>query len=360
MKADAYGHGIAILKQEAVASNPAYIAAICNSEMRKIREEIIRQKKDIALLRIAPVLRDELIESITDKLDVEEIIGSLDEAYMISSVAEELTRKLGCDIVINVHINIETGMGRMGFRDIDDIKSAMRLPRLKVKGVMTHFSCAYQEGSSGEEATRKQAKEFDRVIADLKLDKSIIRHIANSAATARFPWARKDMVRVGSLTYAEDIEGLDPQHELKPVLTSYKSRVAIIEGGVPPHSPVSYDSLGYTRPKGFSTTATVRVGYSTGFPEMAFSHNMMVLIKGRKFPVLGKTSMNMVVVDITDQDKENPVKLGDEVVLIGKQGNEEISLEGFAAKSQTAITQLIIMLGNANAITVTGIDEESR
>ncbi len=348
MKSNAYGHGIENLAEEAVASYPDYIAAIYNSEFRTIRAEITKQNKEIALLRIAPVLHDELIESINNDLGVEEIIGSLEEAGMISSVAQELTKKLGRDITIGVHINIETGMGRMGFRDIDDIKRAMKLPNLKVKGVMTHFSHADRESDAGEVPTRKQAEEFDRMVGRLGLDKSIIRHIANSAAAAKFPWTRKDMVRLGSLTYAEDIKGLDPRQELKPVMQSYESSIAIIKRDVPALSPIGYDGLQRTRRDGPSTTATVRVGYSEYFPEMAFSRDMHVLIRGRKFPVLGKTSMNMIVVDITDQDKKDPIQLGDKVVLIGKQGDNEITLEEFAAQSGTNITALIIMLDRAS------------
>ncbi len=80
---------------------------------------------------------------------------------------------------------------------------------------------------------------------------------------------------------------------------------------------------------------------------MAFKRNMHVLIRGGEFPVIGKTSMNMVVVDITDQDKNNPVQLNDEVVIIGKQGNQEITIEEFAAQGQNDITQVTILLGNA-------------
>ncbi|MFH1790698.1 MAG: alanine racemase C-terminal domain-containing protein, partial [Candidatus Omnitrophota bacterium] len=238
--------------------------------------------------------------------------------------------------------------GRMGFRNIDDIKRAVKLPNLKVKGVMTHFSRSYEKGSAGEEATENETEEFDRMVAELELDGSVIRHIANSAAAVRFPWTRKNMVRIGSLTYAEDIKGLDPQRELKPVMKSFESRVAIIERNVPALSPVGYDGLQRMRRDGTSTTATVRVGYNEGFPEMAFSRDMRVLIRGRKFPVIGKTSMNMVVIDVTDQDKKDPVQLGDEVVLIGKQGDKEITLEEFATQSGTGITALILMLNRAS------------
>ena len=347
MKSDAYGHGIENLVAQAVSSEPAYIAAISNAEFRMIHDEIKKQNKDIALLRIAPVLRDELIESIMNHWNVEEIIGSLEEAKMISETAETLSRRMGKKFTVNVHVNIETGIGRMAFRDVSEIKKALQLPRLRLKGVMTHFANAYEKEPVASKKTKQQTEKFDKIVAKLGLNASVIRHIANSAATVKFPWTRKDMVRVGTLPYGEDLEGLDPDHKLRPVMVSFKSRVAIIEDKVPPMSPIGYDSLQRTPGNRLSTTATVRVGYSEGFPEMAFKRNMHVLIRGKKFPVIGKTSMNMVVVDITDQDKNNPVQLNDEVVIIGKQGNQEITIEEFAAQSQNNITQVTILLGNA-------------
>lgn len=347
MKSDAYGHGIGNLAPQAVSSEPAYIAAISNAEFHMIHDEIRKQNKNIALLRIAPVLRDELIDSIINSWNVEEIIGSPEEAKMISETAESLSRHLAKDITVNVHLNIETGIGRMAFRDVNEIKKALQLPGLRLKGVMTHFANAYQKEPAAFEKTRQQTEKFDKTVAELSLEPSIIRHIANSAATVRFPWTRKDMVRVGTLLYGEDIEDLDPDHELRPVMVSYKSRVAIIESNIPPMSPIGYDSMQHTPGNRLSTTATVRAGYSEGFPEMAFKQNMQVLIRGRKFPVIGKTSMNMVVVDITDQDKDNSVQLNDEVVIFGKQGDQEITLEEFAAQSHKEITQATILLGNA-------------
>ena len=347
MKSDAYGHGIENLAAQAVSSEPAYIAAISNAEFRMIHDEIRKQNKDIALLRIAPVLRDELIESIINGWNVEEIIGSPEEARMISETAETLSRRMGKEFTVNVHVNIETGIGRMAFRDVNQIKKALQLPRLRLKGVMTHFANAYGKEPVASERTRQQTEKFDKTVTELGLEPSIIRHTANSAATVKFPWTRKDMVRVGSLTYGEDIEGLDPGHRLRPVMAAYKSRVAIIENKIPPMSPIGYDSMQRTPENRMSTTATVRAGYSEGFPEMAFKWNMNVLIRGKKFPVIGKTSMNMVVVDITGQDKGNPVQLNDEVVIIGKQGDQEITIEKFAAQSQNGITQVTILLGNA-------------
>jgi len=360
MKSDAYGHGIGNLVPQAVSSEPAYIAAISNTEFRIIHDEIRKQNKNIALLRIAPVLHHELIESIIKGWNVEEIIGSPEEARMISETAESLSRHLAKDITVNVHVNIETGIGRMAFRDVNEIKKALQLSHLRLKGVMTHFANAYEKEPVAFKKTRQQTEKFDITVAQLALEPSIIRHIANSAATVRFPWTRKDMVRVGTLLYGEDIEDLDPDHELRPVMVSFKSRVAIIENKIPPMSPIGYDSMQYTSGNRLTTTATVRAGYSEGFPEMAFDQNMQVLIRGRKFPVIGKTSMNMVVVDITDQDKDNPVQLNDEVVIFGKQGDQEITLEEFAAQSHKEITPITILLGKAVDRTVVFKDLSER
>ena len=346
MKADAYGLGVENLAPYVVASEPDYIAAINNSEFWILRKEILKQKKDISLLRIAPVVRDELIESIENGLNIEEIIGSPGEAKMISETAGELSEKLGRNVTVNVHVNIETGIGRMAFRNTDEIREAIKLPHLKLKGAMTHFANAYEKEPAATEKTKKQTEIFDRVVAELNFDKSVIRHIANSAATVKYPWARKDMVRVGTLTYGAEIEGLDPDNEIRPVLIGYKSMVAIIEDNVPPGSPIGYDSLESTNSRYPSTTATVRVGYSDGLPEMAFKQGIKVLIRGQKFPLLGKTSMNLAVVDITDQDKNNPIQLGDEVVIIGKQGEEEISIEEFASQCNYVVTDMIIYLGS--------------
>ncbi len=347
MKSDAYGHGIKLLAATAVSSEPAYIAAISNYEFSILHREIRKQKKDIRLFRIAPVLPAELVESLTRGYQVEEIIGSLEEAEMISQTAEMLSRKLERNITVNVHINIETGIGRMAFRDINDIQKVIQLPHLRIQGVMTHFANAYEPDPEGSVKTLQQTEQFDEMVAKLSLAPSVIRHVANSPATVRFPWTRKDMIRVGTLTYGEDMEGIDGNLSLRPVMISFKSRVAIIERNIPPMSPIGYNSLQKTRTNSLSKTATVRVGYSDLFPEMAFERNMHVLIRGKKFPVIGKTSMNMVVIDITDENPENQIHLDDEVVIIGNQGENNITLEEFFKNCQVDITQGVIRLGNS-------------
>lgn len=350
MKSDAYGHGINNLIDNAIKANVDYIAAVDNSEFKLLAEKIKTSGKNIHLLRIAPVTRIELIQAQTNNWHVEEIAGSLSEAQMLEDTAEMLSQQQHKNIIIPIHLNIETGMGRMGLRNVSDIRKIMAMPHLQVVGVMTHFAKDYEDPPTDYIATRAQLDIFESVVKQLNLNKNVIQHVANSGAAAKFPWARKDMVRIGSLTYGEDLDDYqDPHHVLQPVMTSFKSTVVIVESNVPPHSPINYDGLQYTRDDKPSTTATLRVGYNYGFPQYAFRENgSTVLIRGQRFPVLGKTSMNMVVIDVTDQDPKNPVRLEDEAVLVGSQGDQAISWAEFAKRNKMGITEQVLLIGNQN------------
>lgn len=347
MKADAYGHGITNLIDEAIKANVDYIAAIDNSEFRILATKIAASGKKIHLLRIAPVTQTELIEAQTNNWHVEEIAGSVEQAKMLSTTAQQLSHKLGRSIIVPIHINVETGMGRMGVRDVSDMRKIISLPNLKLVGIMTHFSKAYEESPVGETSTRRQLDVFESAVRELNLDPGVIQHVANSGAATKFPWARKGMVRIGSLTYGEELDDLqDPKHVLKPVMSSFKSTVAMIERNVPPHSPINYDGLEYTRSDRYSTTATLRIGYDYGYPQYAFKESATVLIHGQRFPVLGKTSMNMLVVDISDEKSANSIKLGDEAVLLGRQGDQVITWEQFAGKNNMGVVEQVLLIGN--------------
>ena len=345
MKADAYGYGINNLIDEAIKAHPDCIAAIDNKEMETIAAKI--KNKNIHLIRIAPVTYPELVQAQVNNWHVEEIAGSVEEAQMLSETAIELSKRLKRKIVIPIHINIETGMGRMGLRSVDDIKKIMKMPNLKLVGLMTHFATADADAPKDYNGVRAQTDKFESIVKQLDVSPGVIQHIANTGATSKFPFTHKDMVRVGSLAYGEDIVE-SAQKYSKPVFVSFKTRVAIIERHVPPNSPINYDAEQYTRKDGDSITATLRVGYDQGYPLRAYAEHMYVLIRGQKFPVIGKSSMNMVVVDITNQDPKNPVQLDDEVVLIGTQGKETITIDDFAAKNKMSITGEILQLGNLN------------
>jgi len=352
MKADAYGHGIKNLISTTVISSAVdCIAGVDNSEFEIIAPAIIESGRDIAMLRIAPVTKSELVQSINNGWKVQEVIGSYEQAKMISDTAVEMSKILGKKIIIDVSINIETAMGRMAFRDVNDIKKAMGLPNLKIVGVMTHFAKDEDDDEDGvsKPATRKQLDIYEQIVDQLDLPKNVVQHVANGAAASKYPWTRKDMVRVGSLIYGEDVnDSLDPKHELKPVMKSYRSEIAIIERNIPPHTPINYDAEEYTRDNQVSTTATLRVGYSYGYPKKAYKEKAEVIINGHKYPIIGKSSMNMVVVDITDKPKNGIVNIGDQAIIVGKQGDEYITWKHFAEMNDMSITEQILNIGNLN------------
>ena len=350
MKANAYGHGIKNLIDATVSSQAVdCIAATDNNEFAIIVPKIKESGRNITALRIAPVTKSELVQAINNDWSVQEVIGSYDQAKMISDTAKEMGEILGKNVVIDVSINVETAMGRMAFRNVDDIKKAMLLPNLKIAGIMTHFARDEDGDEDGiaKPSTRKQLDRYEEVVAQLDLPSDVVQHVANGAAASKYPWARKDMVRVGSLIYGEDIDNqLDPQHKLKPVAKSYRSEVAIIERNIPPHTPINYDAEEYTRDNGESITATLRTGYFYGYPRTAYQEKAKVIINGEKYPIIGKSAMNMVVVDITD-DPQN-VAIGDQALIIGKQGDEYITWDQFADMNNLSITQQVLNIGNLN------------
>lgn len=195
MKSNAYGHGIDNLIDETLKANVDYIAAVDNNEFRLLAEKIKASKKSTHLLRIAPVTKPELVEAQINDWHVEEIAGSLEEAQMLSATAAELSKKLQRKVIIPIHLNIETAMGRMGVRDVNEMRQIIALPNLKFVGIMTHFAKDYEDPPVDKIATRAQLDIFESAVNQLHLDKSIIQHVANSGATAKFPWARKDMLQ---------------------------------------------------------------------------------------------------------------------------------------------------------------------
>ena len=160
------------------------------------------------------------------------------------------------------------------------------------------------------------------------------------------------MVRVGSLIYGDVTKATDPEGVFLPVMKSFTSSVALVMHDVPPSTTVGYDSL-YTTPAGRrSTLATVKVGYCNGYPRDAYTNGTEILIGGRRYPVVGKVSMNLLVADITSQDTARPIRIGDEVVLLGRQGKDMITMEELSARNKLTTYELLLRLGNNNCTRV--------
>lgn len=225
---------------------------------------------------------------------------------------------------VNFHIKIDSGMGRIGFIPSSDstnvIQEISALPNVKMEGIFTHFAKADMTDHS---PTELQYKKFTGIIEELS---SIgvtfdIRHCCNSAGIIRFPHMQLDMVRAGITLY-----GLWPSDETERDIISLnsamtlKSHIAYIKT-VEEGTAISYGGTYVAKDK--RRIATIPVGYGDGYPR-ALSNKGYVLIHGEKAPICGRVCMDQFMVDVTDI--EGVAEL-DEVVLIGRQGNEEISME---------------------------------
>ena len=334
MKANAYGHGLKQLARTAVAAGADYIGICTNPEATIIRDLGLNVK----LLRLRMALPEELRESI-DSLNIEEQIGSIEAANYLSEMGIKQGKKTP------VHINIDTGMGRSGFfsNQIEELKQVCGLPGIDIVGIMTHFA-----SSDGKDLgfTHKQIEDFCKAREVLKdyVGNQVLTHTHNSAATVRVTNENNRLVRVGAACYGvRTSQDFDNPPELKPVM-SVKTSIAQVRK-VPKGKTIGYGSL-YTTQRD-SLIASLPVGFGEGYPRSLFNKGI-VLIKGYRCPVVGRVSLNITTVDITDLPE--PVTWGDEAVLIGTQGEEEITFEELADKFASVHTEINLMAGFMNQV----------
>ncbi len=334
MKANAYGHGLKALAPTAVAAGADYIGICTNPEATIIRELGL----DVKLLRLRMALPEELQESI-QSLNIEEQIGTIEAALYLSQAGVRRGKN------IPVHINIDTGMGRSGFfcNQIEELKKVCSLPGIDIVGVMTHFASA-----DGKDLafTHRQIEDFykARQILQNYVDYHVLNHTHNSAATVRISNENNRLVRVGAACYGvRTSQDFENHPELKPVM-SVKTRIAQVRI-VPKGKTIGYGSLFTTQRD--SVIASLPVGFGEGYPRSLFNKGI-VLIKGHRCPVIGRVSLNITTVDITDIPE--PVQWGDEVVLVGTQGKEEITFEELADKFASVHTEINLMAGFMNQV----------
>jgi len=225
---------------------------------------------------------------------------------------------------IPVHIEIETGMNRLGFA-VEDVKKLGemlgRASSIKVQSVFTHLAAS--EDPSQDDFTLQQKEKFEKAAEELGklIGYKFLKHIANSAAISRLPQFQMDMVRLGIGMYGSDASG---KMELHPVAT-LRSTVAQIKH-VRAGESVSYNRKGIV--KNDSIIATVRIGYADGYPRRLGNGIGKMLVKGKLAPVIGAVCMDMTMLDVTSIAG---VVEGDEVIVFGK----ELSIETIADSAQT-------------------------
>ncbi len=322
VKANAYGHGAAEVSHHLVRKGISHLGVAFTNEAIALRESGIS----------SPVLvffdRDNIDACFTYNLTPTVI--DLNTARKFSARARKLNRR------IPIHIKVDTGMGRIGFNIRTapaDISTIASLKNIKLEGLMSHFSDADLQD---KDFANSQLRNFLSLAGELK-KKNIhfpVLHMANSAAVLTMPDAHLTMVRPGIMLYGY---GCCESRSLKPVM-SVKSKIIFLKK-VPAGTPISYGRTFVTGKK--STIATIPVGYADGY-DRKLSNQGEVLIKGKRAPVVGRVCMDTIMVDVTDIPD---VSYKTEVVLIGRQGKEQITADDIANKTGTIPYEVLTSIG---------------
>lgn len=309
LKADGYGHGAIELARRCRPDRVAMIALALLEEAMELRRAGI----ELPLLVLGP-LREKQIRTALDEQIALGVPGP-EELEEICAVARERD--------VAIHLKLDTGLGRMGVtagdlpRVIELIRSA---PRLRVAGLYTHFASA---DVPGDPFTDEQIAAFDRMLGELRAARidAPLHHFANSAATVRRLVRPGDFARVGIALYGPGSFGTEP-------LLRWRTEIARLKD-IPEGHSVGYGRT-WRAPRP-SRIATLPVGYADGY-DRRHSNKGEVLIHGRRAPVVGRVSMDLVTIDVTDVAG---AAVGDEVVLLGAQGGERITADEMAARIDT-------------------------
>ncbi len=325
VKADAYGHGAVPAAQAALHGGASDLAVATAEEAGELR----RAGLDTTILVLGALSDEELPVAVAAGAELTAWEPGFIER--LRPLAAQAPRPIG------VHVKLDTGMGRLGTRDLDQALATVHAalaaaPALRFAGVMTHFATADGDLRFAE----LQLEEFKPFVAEARAlaTTEITVHAANSAAILRLPGSHFDMVRAGIALYGCDPMNNDPaDHDLEPALAlrSYVAAIKTISAG---------QSTGYGRrfvAERDGHIATVPIGYADGVLR-ALTNNCDVLIGGRRHPVCGTVSMDNITVDL---GPGLPAGLGDRATLIGVDGDERQTAEDLSRRIGTISNEVL-------------------
>ncbi|MFA5128615.1 MAG: alanine racemase [Patescibacteria group bacterium] len=325
VKANAYGHGL------------TEVAGIISDKVNWFGVDSI---SEALKLRQAAIKKPILVLGYTELADLKEAVKN---SVSLTVYNRETIERLGKIPIHNpnlnpkIHIKIETGTSRQGVLEneiLDFVKFVKQYPSIEIQGLSTHY--ANIEDTTDSSFAMEQLSAFTRMAEILKKEGvTPLRHTACSAATILFPETHFEMVRLGISMYgfwsSKETKAVaktkNLELDLKPALT-WKTIVAQIKN-LPSGTPIGYGLSERTGRD--SKIAILPIGYYDGYDRKLGSVGN-ALIRGKRCKVLGRVCMNMIIVDATDLEK---IELEDEVVLLGRQGREEITTEDLAGKIGT-------------------------
>ncbi|HXS08223.1 MAG TPA: alanine racemase [Rhizomicrobium sp.] len=344
MKADAYGNGLDLLMPSVLKTGIKAIGFASNEEARIARAMNFKGR----LVRVRTATPDEIEDAFP--FAVEELVGNPAAAQRIADLwrGHDKTKVLPIHLCLNADgmsrngVELKTDYGKA------DARAILAVAPLKIAGLMTHYP------TEDRDDILRQLARFESDIAWLRAnglpDHPMTRHTANTFATLHHPETRLDMVRVGGALYGDT--SADFLARFRPTIT-LKSRVAAVNH-FPAEETVNYDRT--FRLSRESWLANIPIGYSDGYrrslshanqPDFADEgrNNTQVLIGGRRYPLVGRVTMNTLMADVTgDQDR---VKLDDEVVLFGHQGDEVITQKELETNASAYGPDLLAVMGNS-------------
>ncbi len=328
VKANAYGHGAVEISRALVRQGISQFAVASVKEGIALREAGITA--DIIVL--VDLFDGHLQELVTHRLT-----PVVTEQRLLPALAKAAE---AAHVSLPIHIKVDTGMGRLGFSSEDLAALLTALPSwksLRVEGFMTHLA----DGDGDDPRhTERQIDSFRRMLGRVQqqgLNTPAI-HAANSAAIVRFPQAHFSMVRPGIMLYGyHTLPNSVPPPALKPIL-SLRTTVMQMRT-VQPGDSVSYNRTFVAARK--TRIAVLPIGYADGYSRR-LSNNGCVLVRGRRAPIVGLVCMDMTMVDVTDVAA---VQVGDEVTLIGEQGQDTIWADEIAGWTGTIPYEILCAIG---------------
>lgn len=320
VKADAYGHGIEPVVRVLERENCPMYAVISLDEAKRVRTE---SAKDILIMgfvddaEIQEAIREGFILSLYDRSHVD--------------LLHELATRVG--IPLRVHLKVETGMNRLGMQiseAIEFLSLRAHFPMIQVESVFTHLAM-----SSTREVNLEQLANFRLMIEAMgEMGVSVPIHMTNSHGVKPFPEGHFDYVRLGLTLYGVEpvLPGLEPSLTAKTVVMQKKP----LRKG----ESTSYSKL-FTAPHDMEI-AILAMGYAEGLSQ-SMTNKINCIVSGIKTPLVGQICMNLCIADVTNI----PAQRGDEVVIIGKQGKEEIRVADIAQQTGIRHHEVMTRLGKS-------------
>ncbi len=314
VKANAYGHGIEEVSKTALKAGAAFIGVSIPDEGVFLRKKGV----NVPVLVLGGISGEQAEDVIL--YDLTQTVSSIECASILNDMARKYDKK------VKVHIKLDTGMGRIGLKNNDDVKEFIKkttaMTNLEIEGVFTHFALADHHDPK---YTLKQLETFNSMLSyinELNINPRYV-HAANSAAILRFKETHFNLIRGGISMYGY-YPSNDFEHNIS-LLPALKWVTKIVHiKTIDKGESVSYGRDFIAKDK--TIIATLPVGYGDGYMRH-LSNKGYVLIKGKKAPIAGRVCMDQVMVDVTNIPD---VAIGDEVVLLGNQDDETISADKIA------------------------------